>query len=826
MKRGDFDAAIASFEAVCRHATRPADTVKAQMGLVQIYAKRRQGDAAIALCQQLARTPNPKAQAWAERTLDRLVRRFPNLAPNATGESSRQNSRQNTRKPTNDPIAAGFVPFDESPDTPTPPRELGFEPLDDASKLAESDRETPREVAFPVAAPAPVPAPPTSAPASPETPLEPESAISASVARNVSESASENVSESVAEQVSENASENTSENASREIPWDDRPCDRATTWRSLKAPPLDRLHAVEVLSAIALWIAVCLPVHGAMTATNEFLIETRLARPIQAFFLNHSTEIAVLLLLLTAASPWLLDGVLRLNSSNPATSRSFSLRKLGKTHPNTVQALRQYCRQHQLELPQLRRLPDDAPALFAYGHLPKTARLVLSQGAIARLSDDDLEPLLLAHLSHIRHRTTIAMSGAAALLQLPYTLYFHSSRLGDWLKHRANDESRTAIALLWNAGFWIAASVASLSYALFFIWRSPLLLLSRMRQDYGDRLSLNDSGHPNGLARSLLVLARERAAATRDRPDAAHLYQRWEFLMLLSYEPARIWGQAIAQRPPEAVLAWDLRSPYHAWFALNHSHPLLGHRLHRFSRCAEFWNLSPLLHWQESDPVRPKPRTPGLFRLQAAPFFGLAIGVGLAIGPAAIGWIDKVFDMRWVGWIYEDRMGFLAGLSMAGFAVGMLLRINPFFPDLKPSRCQSDPDWDKWLDNPQALPIDSQLVRLEGQLVGRGGTGNWLGQDLWLRRDGWEIPLHYCTKFGSIGNFLPQPLRPAEYLGRSVTVIGWFRRGATPWIDVDRLTFDRGGQTQSTPGNGHPIWATIVVLLLSVWGAYLIVRGG
>jgi hypothetical protein len=55
-----------------------------------------------------------------------------------------------------------------------------------------------------------------------------------------------------------------------------------------------------------------------------------------------------------------------------------------------------------------------------------------------------------------------------------------------------------------------------------------------------------------------------------------------------------------------------------------------------------------------------------------------------------------------------------------------------------------------------------------------------------------------------------------------VTVTGWFRRGATPWIDIEKIQMQSGRSLQSH----HPIWSTIVASLAILLAVYLILRGG
>ena len=753
MQRGQFQAAIASFEQVCRLSPHAVQQFKAQRALVSLYRKTGQDQTAIALCQDLCQHPHPKVQTWASQKLQQL-------SPNSPEPPSE---------------ALGFIPLDTSPEASTPSQrevysppqkpatepELAFTLLDNATPDAPNPDK-------------PQPSPEASPEASPQT----------------------------------TSSED----------WQEKPLERPQERRSLKPPPLGRLRGLEVVTAILVFISISLPLHGLLTAINELFIRTGLLRPIQAFFNNYNGQIILFLIVCTAISPWLLDAILRLNWG----SRSFSLTQLGTFSPEAKQALRQLCRNHQIAIPQLRLIADDAPILFSYGTLPRYGRLAISRGLLNRLNSEEIALLVIAELAHIRHGNLLALSGFGAILQLPYTLYLQSSRLGDWLGDRASNSSQTALVILYQTGFWLTAILSSLSYGLFKLWRYPILPLSRLHHSYRDRLALDLSGHPNGLTRGLLSLAQAIGEHRRQHPESGSLYESWEPLTPIGDRDGQISGQLLHHYPPETLFSWHLKSPYAPWLNLNQTHPLLGRRLYRFQRCAEFWQVSPLLNWADATPVKPHLRTPGLFRLQGAPFFATAIGIGFALGPALIGWIDRLFKLRYVGWLYTDRWWLLLGLTLGGFAVGTVLRFNAFFPELKPQLFHDSPDWHKWLTNPQALPIDSFPVKLSGRLRGRKGTENWLGQDLVLDLDDWQIPLHICSRFGPLGEVLPQPLRPLEACDQEVVVTGWFRRGVSPWIDVDQIQCSQG----ETPPNGHPVWSIIVVLLGAVWGAYFLVRGG
>jgi len=164
-------------------------------------------------------------------------------------------------------------------------------------------------------------------------------------------------------------------------------------------------------------------------------------------------------------------------------------------------------------------------------------------------------------------------------------------------------------------------------------------------------------------------------------------------------------------------------------------------------------------------------------------------------------------------WIYED-WSFITGCLLIGFSIGTVMRINPFFPDIKPATVQTDNSLPNLLSDPSALPIDSISVRLVGKLLGRQGTSNSLAQDLILQSSAGLVKLHHISWLGHSVNH-------QDMIGRQIIVTGWFRRGATPWIDIQTLE-TQSGKTIHSP---HPIWSIFLAVAAQAWGAYVFLTG-
>lgn len=762
LKQGNVEKAIALLESVAKTSPDSETVLQAQRGLVVAYDQIGQIPRAIALCQELCQSSHPKIQQWATQRLDRLTAA--------------------TQHPIGDPQPTGFIPFSESEQLPlstpiSPP--TGFIPF---TEVTPSPQKTP-----------PIFDRPTAAPISPPDEIE---------------------------SLDEPPSDTPPNSEIRENPavapsW--RNSGRTDRPKPLKGSKIGQLRGLQLFSIVALFALILTMVKALAGITNEMIAIFPFGLPFSGFYNDPTQFLAIVLLLFAIASPWLLDALLRFAYG----WKPLSLKTLGNYSPEATNLLRKVCRQKQIALPTLGLLPNAAPVIFTYGHFPATARIAVSQGLLDRLKDDEIATLYAAELAHILYGDAAVLSLGLVLTQIPYTLYWKAAQFGDRLQEEAQNRKNNAYQFYsLIISMWTFASISAIAYGLYWLLRLPLLPLSRQRLTESDRFATATTGNPNGFARALLKLAIGIAEDIQQQQHTSHLLESFEAVMPVSHRQALSLGSAYPHIAPESLLAWDLSNPHRHLLTWNNTHPLLGERLAWLTRCAQFWKLEPEFDL-EAAPVH-RPPQPVRLWLQGAPFFGLLAGLSLGVVLTLVGWVSQELDIRQIGWIFRDRTWVIPGLMLAGFSIGTLIRINPFFPDLKPSNLSVKPNLLERLCHPQSLPIDSPTVRVSGQLLGRQGIANWLGQDLIIQTETAAIKLHHFSKLGPGGNLLPQGIRPSSWIGQELIVTGWWRRGATPWIDVD--TF-KCGKVQ-TSANGHPIWSTLLVALTSAWGVYLIAGGG
>ncbi|MCT7949671.1 M48 family metalloprotease [Ancylothrix sp. C2] len=578
-------------------------------------------------------------------------------------------------------------------------------------------------------------------------------------------------------------------------------------WKPLPSLKLWPLYLLQVVTAYALFRVVHAVLQSAMSTTNQLLYFFRL-NPIQLFYLDQSLPIAFALILLFVISPFFLDKILQVFGN----LKAFSTNQLEKHSPEAVKLLKRLCGAKNLPWPVLKLLPIDLPVVFTYGNLRRNARIVVSQGLLNRLKDDEIAAIYAGEIGHILYGDFALISWSVALCQVPYLLYWQVARWGQQWQNISR----------WQAKFLFFCSrvISVCSYAVYWLFRLPALWLNRRRFYYSDRYSAQITGNPNALTRALLKIAAGMTEHIEKTRSTSYLLESFDVVAPVGHRQAVTIGPYIDKKPVEPLLSWDITNPYRYWLAINNSHPPLGDRLNILGGCAKFWKLDTELELNSPQKSNtPKPKLQPLI-LQGAPYFGVLLGLALGWGFWVVGWAGLTLRVRELYWILRDHSWLFWGFLLVGFGGGTFYRHNAFFPDISPVSLQQQASLPELLSNANALPLDSVPVRLEGKLLGRTGLLNSAAQDLLLQTDTDLIKLHCMSKFGPVGNLWGVP-RPQDFLNRQVVVTGWFRRGATLWVDVQTLS--AGDQRYL---GGHAFWSVLSAGLATVAGIYLISRGG
>ncbi len=524
---------------------------------------------------------------------------------------------------------------------------------------------------------------------------------------------------------------------------------------------------------------------------------------------------------LAIASPWLWD--LWLQSA--AQTQAFSNQKLREYSPEAATLLSQQCRQQGWPFPTLWKLPTEVPLMFSYGWLPRNARLVVSEGLLTELAADEIAALVGYEMAHWKtgHWGFLSMQGL--VLQLFHQIYWQLSLWG-------NRQSKPC--------YWIAGGLATLSYCLFWLARIPGLWVSRGRTYRGDRTATERTGNPNGLTRALAKLSFSLARSIQTQGYTPPLVESMALMLPVSADLNRqaLYGHV----PLEQLFAWDSLNPIRHWISLNDPHPPLGDRLYRLMAYAQHWQLDREIHLPQLRRKHQKLSQSewAMLLSQGTPFFGLVIGLAIGLALLTVGAFAHWLKQPALDWMYQEPNLFL-GCILLGTGIGIMLRINRFFPDLPANLplTQALTQWIPWTSDPHLLPVSSLPAKLSGTLLGRPGIANWLGQDLFLYIDADSnsaispglLKIHFFSALGPLGNAVSFGSTPAALSGQSVQLLGWVRRGNHLWLDLDKLWLNKLSGQKSTQQSrnanpslqaAHPIYSLLLAIVTSGSGIWLL----
>ncbi|MDY7006521.1 MAG: zinc metalloprotease HtpX [Cyanobacteriota bacterium] len=825
LKQKNYPEAIAHLEIISQQAPLK-QKLKAKMGLIVAYERTKQIDKAITLCRNLTKISNDEIQTFANRNLKELLKRYPQKNP--------KKSTIPTPKPPPLPpphqqqnIKTGFVPFNPTAEQ-NASKKNNQKPSQkniNLSNINNSVKNSSQPSDF------------VENPQSNQNDIDTE--------KNQTQPLSTEINNSNLKPTNQPHKKSTdiatdTSDRSPKIIW--REAGRAKGGRQLKSPNLTLFWLEKIVVGASLYWLNLTILKLTLDITNDFLVWLPYFQPIQIFYRDPTRNFIIFLTILFVFSPWLIDGLLILGyglKNLPTTTLINYSKEANKL-------LRSFCQKRKIRGIKLNILPIDVPIAFSYGCLPRffKIRIVVSQGLLDNLAEDEIATIYAREISHVKNGDFWLMSMATLILQIPYTIYWQLTFWADWLldfvDHRLPDflpEFIKSCLPILVSGFRVfAAIISTLSYGLYWLLKLPILWLSRRRVYYSDRLACNLTGNPNGLTRSILKITIGMANDIQNQGKIRNLLESFELLMPVGINQAITVGSICSNSNFSSIFKWDITNPYRHWLTINDSHPLLGERLKRLFLYANFWQLETEINLENintnavekdrlSNNQPEKYLTKQTFNLQklllqGAPFFGILIGLFFTCLFWLIGGISSAVGLWRLDWLWGD-ISILVGSLAIGFSLGIFIRINHFFPDIKPAQILQYPNLLELLTDPEALPLDSQPIQLKGQLIGKSGMSNLLGQDLILQTTQGPIELHYSSQLGPIGNLWPTFTNPGGLIGKSITVTGWWRRGAIPWIDINNLKADGGKIIK----NGHPVWSTIVACIFSIWGVYMIYVG-
>ncbi|HWM52212.1 MAG TPA: M48 family metalloprotease [Thermoplasmata archaeon] len=180
-----------------------------------------------------------------------------------------------------------------------------------------------------------------------------------------------------------------------------------------------------------------------------------------------------------------------------------------ETNPWVYQTVEETARQAGVPTPKIWESGDDSPNAFVFGRTISSAELVITQGLLESLNQDEIRAVIAHEIGHLRHRDVIIMTLMSAVPLIAYVI----ARLG-FEALRGNVRMRGKGA---GQTFIIIIASAIVSYAVYLVAQLLVLYLSRTREYYADAYSGAATRDPHLLASALTKISYGLSLA---RPDA------------------------------------------------------------------------------------------------------------------------------------------------------------------------------------------------------------------------------------------------------------------------------------------------------------------
>lgn len=485
---------------------------------------------------------------------------------------------------------------------------------------------------------------------------------------------------------------------------------------------------------------------------------------------------------------------------------------LAAQFPQFHQFLTQVSAKHGIKPPRFGIIPDGTPNAFTYGWSKNSARLVITEGILNYLNPEEQVAVIGHEMGHIVHNDFIVMTFVSAIPVLFYTIFritINSYRYGGKVSRGGSDKS----------GAYLEAAriaIAILSYMMYILGYLVSLMLSRIREYWADEFSAMETQNPNALSTSLVKIA--YGILQDPQLNQSQGGNRSQYVRALGIFDGKSAKQVAysatsgnGQMDPNLLVkaaAWDLYQPWAKYFEIMSTHPLPAKRIKELNYIAYTkFQQKPGIDLSQAQVEFQKQMGKtaidnflGEVFIQIMPkltFFGwLVLGIGMALG--GFNFEASVFTNFWAFLVL--------GFAFAGI-FQLLQNIYKFKGEFKP---HTIPDLIGTINVSPVRPVPT-ITR--GRCIGRGVPGLFWSEDVVIQDHQGIMYIDYDLGVGFL-NALFGILKVERIKDEDVEIVGWYRRGPSPYIQVHRIIQLRDGKTFRNFKKGF--WNLMGILLILI----------
>lgn len=435
-------------------------------------------------------------------------------------------------------------------------------------------------------------------------------------------------------------------------------------------------------------------------------------------------------------SPWIIDMIYGVEYGEIEVIES----SIGT---NTINFIEKTCRDMRIPKPKIGIIDDGNPNAFTYGHIPKNARLVLTAGLIDVLEEEELNAVIAHELGHIKHYDFIAMTVVSLIPMILYQIYISTK----------NNKS--------NATYLIGLG----AYAVYILSGFLVLSFSRMREYFADNFSKKVMGSGEKLKSALIKIAYGTASREKDKNPRVSAMAftnniQNDALLMTTYKLDN------KEKIKKTLMRWDIKNIWGKWYEVNSTHPLTAKRIMA-------------LTGEKIEDSRSTIEDIQNFIFQV--FINLLpwiLGATILLTSKTKNIIDSgIFSTLLDNFISNPLFISLLGASI-------LIKYYYSY--------RSGHEEYKILDllsKEEASPVRGIPGVLNGKIIGRGIPGLFYSEDL-VVDDGTGIMFIDYRQPLRILEFLFGVLKVDEIIEKDVQVIGWYKRGMTPYFVCRYIIID------------------------------------
>ncbi len=448
-----------------------------------------------------------------------------------------------------------------------------------------------------------------------------------------------------------------------------------------------------------------------------------------------------------------------------------------------------------IKTPRMGIIHDLNPQAFTFGYTKNSARIVITDGILHYLDEDEQSAVVAHELGHVVHNDFILMTVVFAIPLILLTIArwsYYAVRFSGLFKSSKDDDAGGYIVL----GLIVVAIVSYISYYIGYL---VSLFVSRIREYYADQHAAELTENPNTLSTALVKIAYGLIAGGTEAEIKERQKSKVRGLRGLGiFDPKKASQLAaqsmdnngrVSKRVVQAAAGWDLFNPWAKYFQVFSTHPLPAKRIQRLNGQCATYGVPVEYDFSEARIIKEQQVGKSMVGEFITDVFIKQLPTVIFILLAGM---TAIWVLGFIGWISIGTLTTLNNLILLwtiGFFImglGVIGRTSFMYRSgFEPNNVV------ELITNIKVSPIRAVPAIIEGKIVGKGIPGYYFGEDLYFQDNTGLMYIDYRFGF-SLVDFFWALSKANKLVGQRVRIKGWYRRGPGPYFQVDTIETESG----------------------------------